>query len=87
MLRYALPEYRLPKSALDREIEIIRRLAAKLVCNTRVGESLSLNDLDAGFDAVFLSIGAWKESWLYLSGTEFKGVRPALPFLEGVAMG
>ena len=87
MLRYALPEYRLPKTALDREIEIIRRLGVEFVLNTLVGEDVSLNDLDAGFDAVFLSIGTWKESWVYLPGTELAGVRPALPFLEGVAIG
>ena len=87
MLRYALPEYRVSKAVLDREIEIIRRLGVEFVFNTVVGEDLSLNDLDAGFDAVFLSIGTWKESWVYLSGTELAGVRPALPFLEGVAKG
>jgi NADH-quinone oxidoreductase subunit F len=87
MLRYALPEYRLPKAVLDREIEIIRRLGVEFVFDTRVGEDLSLNDLDDGFDAVFLSIGTWKESWVYLPGTELAGVRPALPFLEGVAIG
>jgi NADH-quinone oxidoreductase subunit F len=87
MLRYALPEYRLPKAVLDREIEIIRRLGVKFVCNTRVGEDMSLNELDAAFDAVFLSIGTWKESWVYLPGTELAGVSPALPFLEGVATG
>ena len=87
MLRYALPEYRLSKAVLDREIEIIRRLGVEFVFNTMVGEDLSLNDLDAGFDAVFLSIGTWKESWVYLPGTELAGVRPALPFLEGVATG
>jgi NADPH-dependent glutamate synthase beta subunit-like oxidoreductase len=36
---------------------------------------------------VFLSIGTWKESWVYLPGTELKGVIPALPFLEGIASG
>ena len=87
MLRYALPEYRLPKTVLDREIEIIRRLGVEFVFNTVVGEDVSLNELDAGFDAVFLSIGTWKESWVYLPGTELAGVRPALPFLEGVATG
>jgi NADH-quinone oxidoreductase subunit F len=87
MLRYALPEYRLPKAALDREIEIIRRLGVEFVFNTRIGDDVSLNELDAGYDAVFLSIGTWKESWVYLPGTELAGVRPALPFLEGVATG
>ena len=62
MLRFALPEYRLPKSVLDREIEIIRRLGVHFVFNTRVGVDVPLNDLDAKFDAVFLSIGTWKEA-------------------------
>jgi NADH-quinone oxidoreductase subunit F len=48
---------------------------------------LPLNELASRFDAIFLSIGTWKESWLYLPGTELKGVYPALPFLESVARG
>jgi NADH-quinone oxidoreductase subunit F len=87
MLRYAIPEYRLPKAVLRREIELIERTGVKMIFNTRVGFDLSLNDLANEFDAVFLSIGTWKESWLYLPGTELKGVFPALPFLESVASG
>src|SRR5208283_4125282 len=37
--------------------------------------------------ALFLAIGTWKETWVYLPGTELKGVYPALPFLESVAKG
>ncbi len=82
MLRYALPEYRLPKSVLRREIELIERLGVKFVLNTRVGTDISLNELDERYDSVFLAIGTWKESWVYLPGTELKGVYPALPLLE-----
>ncbi len=85
MLRYALPEYRLPKQVLDREVELIRRLGVNFVGNVRVGADLSLNQLDDQFDSVFISIGTWKEAWVYLAGTELKGVIPALPFLEAVA--
>ncbi len=46
MLRFALPEYRLPKPVLRREIELIERLGVKFVFNTRVGFDISLNDLD-----------------------------------------
>ncbi len=85
MLRFALPEYRLPKGILRREIELIERLGVKFTFNTRVGVDVALNDLDDHFDMVFLSIGTWKESWVYQSGTELKGVYPALNFLEAVA--
>ncbi len=87
MLRYAIPEYRLPKHVLAREVELIRRLGVTFVFNTAVGTDISLNQLDETFDAVFLSIGTWKESWVYLAGTELQGVLPALPFLEGIAKG
>jgi NADH-quinone oxidoreductase subunit F len=85
MLRYALPEYRLPKSALDQEIELIRRLGVTFICNCVVGTDIALNDLDNQYNAVFISIGTWKEAWVYLPGTELKGVLPALLFLEGVS--
>lgn len=87
MLRYAIPEYRLPKSTLDWEIDLIARMGVQFVFNTQVGKDISLNDLDAQYDAVFLAIGTWKENWVYLPGTELEGVIPALPFLEGVAKG
>ncbi len=87
MLRYAIPEYRLPKRVLAQEVELIRRLGVKFQFGAGVGSAVTLNELDEGFDAVFLAIGTWKESWVYLPGTELKGVLPALPFLESVATG
>ncbi len=85
MLRYALPEYRLPKAVLDKEIELIERLGVKFEFNVNVGEDMSLNDLGQKYDAVFMAIGTWKEAWVYLAGTELTGVIPALPFLEAVS--
>ncbi|HXR34015.1 MAG TPA: NADH-ubiquinone oxidoreductase-F iron-sulfur binding region domain-containing protein [Verrucomicrobiae bacterium] len=87
MLRFALPEYRLPKAALRREIELIERLGVKFVFNTRVGADVPLNELADRFDSVFISIGTWRESWVYQPGTELKGVYPALLFLEAVSKG
>jgi NADPH-dependent glutamate synthase beta subunit-like oxidoreductase len=85
MLRFAIPEYRLPRSVLSREIEFIARMGVKFAFNTRIGFDLPLNDLADRFDSVFISIGTWKETWLYLPGTELKGVHPALPFLESMS--
>ncbi|HUA61390.1 MAG TPA: FAD-dependent oxidoreductase [Verrucomicrobiae bacterium] len=87
MLRYAIPEYRLPKRVLAREVELIGRLGVQFQFGVAVGSSITLNELDEQFDAVFLSIGTWKESWVYLPGTELKNVLPALPFLERIATG
>ncbi len=85
MLRYALPEYRLPKAVLDKELEVIRAVGVEFTFNANVGEDVLLNDIESRYDAVFLSIGTWKESWVYLPGTELRGVMPALTFLEAVA--
>ncbi len=85
MLRYALPEYRLPKAVLKKELELIERLGVRFQLNSPVGDGLGLNDLAHQYDAVFLAIGTWKEAWVNLPGTELTGVLPALPFLEGVA--
>lgn len=85
MLRFAIPEYRLPKAVLQRELALIERIGVKMLFNTKIGGELPLNDLANQFDATFLSIGTWKESWLYLPGTELTGVYPALPFLESMA--
>jgi NADH-quinone oxidoreductase subunit F len=87
MLAYAIPEYRLPKSALKREIELIERTGVKFIFDVRVGTDISLNELDDRYDSVFISIGTWKESWVYEPGTELKGVSPALHFLESTARG
>jgi NADH-quinone oxidoreductase subunit F len=84
MLRFSIPEYRLPKPILRRELDLIEAVGVKFVFNTRVGFDLPFNDLAASFDAVFIAIGTWKEAWLYLTGTELKGVYPALQFLEAV---
>ncbi|MGZ6267960.1 MAG: FAD-dependent oxidoreductase, partial [Candidatus Limnocylindrales bacterium] len=87
MLRYALPEYRLPKKVLDREIELIERLGVGFRFNVNVGEDITLDDLGDEYDTVFLAIGTWKEGWVDLPGTELAGVMPALPYLEAVSRG
>ena len=69
MLRFALPEYRLPRNVLDREIEIIRRLGVQFVLNSRIGADIALSDLEEKFDAVFLSLGTWKETQVRIPAT------------------
>jgi NADPH-dependent glutamate synthase beta subunit-like oxidoreductase len=87
MLRFAIPEYRLPKDVLSREIELIERIGVRFVFNVRVGFDIALADLEQDFDAVFISVGTWKESPVSIPGIDLKGVYPALPFLEAMARG
>lgn len=87
MLRYALPEYRLPKAVLEREIELIERVGVRFVYNATMGTDIALSELESLHDAVFLSVGTWKEAPFELPGVELQGVMPALSFLESVAKG
>ncbi len=87
MLRFALPEYRLPKNVLSREIALIERLGVKFVFNTRLGAELTFGELDDRFDSVFLALGTWKENRVEQPGTELKGVHGALDFLGAMAAG
>jgi NADH-quinone oxidoreductase subunit F len=85
MLRYALPEYRLPKEVIRREVELIRRMGVNFIGNAGVGTDITLDQLDTEYNAVFLAIGAWREPFVHVPGTELNGVMPALSFLESVA--
>ena len=87
MLRFALPEYRLPKGILAREISLIERMGVKFVFNTTLGADLTFGELDDHYDSIFVSVGTWKESRVDQPGTELKGVYGALNFLEATAAG
>jgi NADH-quinone oxidoreductase subunit F len=82
MLRYALPGYRLPKSVLDKEIDLIERMGVQFRLNCEVGKDVKLDELDVQFDAVFIAIGTWQETPARMPGTELQGVYSALHFLE-----
>ena len=60
MLRYGIPEYRLPKDVMDRELDHVWQLGVDLQYNVKLGTDFTIDDLFAqGFDAVYLAIGAW----------------------------
>lgn len=62
MLRYGVPEEKLPRETLDAEIEIIFRLGAEFRGNTRIGRDIALADLQAEYDAVLIAVGEVKTS-------------------------
>jgi NADH-quinone oxidoreductase subunit F len=86
MLRYALPEYRLPKAVLDKEIELIERLGVRFVFNTPVGEDISSTTSTPVRRG--LPRHRHLEGGLGLPARHrAAGVLPALPFLEACPRG
>lgn len=85
MLAVGIPEYRLPKEILNREIDNIKRLGIEIRLNTPV------DDIDAlfqqGYKAVFIAIGAHKGDKLGVSGEELEGVYDAIEFLRSINLG
>jgi len=87
MLRYALPQYRLPKNTLDREVAVIRGLGVEFTCNTAVGHDITLEELTGAHEAVLLAFGTWEGEDLAVPGRGLAGVEPALDFLEAATRG
>lgn len=93
MLRYGIPEYRLPRQVLDGEIQRIADLGVEIRCGTTIGGDVSLDDLRREYQAVFVGIGAHKGRNLGIAGEEGAGVYTGTEFLnranrgESVALG
>jgi heterodisulfide reductase subunit A-like polyferredoxin len=85
MLRYGIPEYRLPKKVLDYEIELIRRKGVNFVYNCRIGENVTVQKLRQDNEAVFISAGAQKSRKLGKKGEQIPGVLYGVEFLRDAA--
>jgi formate dehydrogenase major subunit len=86
MLRYGIPEYRLPKNILDSEINWILDLGVKVKTNVELGKDFCIDDLKAeGFESVFIGVGAHKATKLGLDGEEKTvGVFRGIDFLREI---
>lgn len=87
MLRYGIPEYRLPKAVLNTEIEEIKSLGVEMVNNFTIGKDASLEDIRNKHDAVLVANGAWKSSSIRCPGEDLDGVFGGIDFLRAAAMG
>lgn len=83
MLRYGIPEYRLPRKVLNKEIERIESLGVQIQVGTRFGSDLGLEDLQP-YRAVFLATGAQAEQRPMITGVGHRGVWPGLSFLREI---
>jgi len=84
VLRYGIPEFRLPKEIIDVEVERLVALGVTIDCNVIIGKTLTLEQLRAGFDAVFIANGAGLPVMLDIPGENLKGVYSANEFLTRV---
>ena len=88
MLAAGIPNHRLPKDILAREVEAIRKSGVDIKTGVRVGRDMTIEALQAeGFKAVFLATGAWRSMKLNVPGEESKGVLQSLPYLKAVNLG
>jgi heterodisulfide reductase subunit A-like polyferredoxin len=85
MLRVGIPEHRLPREVLDREIEVITNLGVEIKTGTPLGPDLTIDDLfGQGYKAVYLALGAHKGIELGIPGEKSKGVRQGVDYLREV---
>ncbi len=88
MLRYGIPEYRLPKARLDEDINAILKAGdIKVNLNTKIGRDISFKDLKEKYDAVYIGIGAQLGNRMPIENADAKNVIPAADFLLEVANG
>ena len=82
VMRYGIPEYRLPKRVLDRYQQILEELGVRVRHNTAIGSSLTIADLFRdGYDAVFVGTGTWRAQTLGISGEAGGNVLFGLDYL------
>lgn len=87
MMRYGIPNYRLPPAVLQAEIDWILAHGINARTGVALGRDVSLDELREGFDAVLLALGCWRSSPLRVPGEDLPGVLPGIGFLYDVNAG
>lgn len=86
VLSYGIPEFRLPKSIVQKEIEGLKALGVKVETNTVVGKTVSVDELmqEEGFESVFIGSGAGLPRFMNIPGENLSGVYSANEFLTRI---
>lgn len=87
VLYWGIPEYRLPKSVLAKEIHAIEAAGVQIHLNIRIGRDVRFEELRAGNDAIYIAIGTQKSRLLGIPGEAAIGVESGLAFLRRVGLG
>lgn len=86
MLRYGIPEYRLPKKVLSEEIRGFEKLGVLMKNNVRIGEHVTFDEIKNSSDAVLIAVGKWKSRRMGCAGEELSGVMGGIDFLRKAAL-
>lgn len=81
MMNQGIPEFRLPRDIIDREIEQVRRQGVEIICNAPIGPDRPLEKLVSEYDAVVLAAGTLRPNLLDIPGANLAGIRHGLEFL------
>ncbi len=86
VLKYGIPEFRLPNAIIDKELRALKELGVKIELNKLIGKLYSIEDLmkKKGFDSVFIASGAGLPRFLGIEGENFNGVMSANEFLTRI---
>ena len=86
VLRYGIPEFRLPKTILDWEISVLAAMGVEIICNVIIGKTIALDDLieRLGYAAIFIGTGAGLPQFLNIPGENLNGVYSANEFLTRI---
>lgn len=85
VLQYGIPQFRLPKSIVAREVEYIKKLGVKIETSVLVGQTITIQELkDQGYDTIFIGTGAGLPYFLNIPGENLNGVYSANEFLTRV---
>ncbi len=87
MLRYGIPDYRLPQDVLDKEIQRIEELGVEINCNKAIGKDIPYEELQKNYDAIFVGIGAHKGKMLGIPNEDAVNVYTGTEFLNRMNSG
>ena len=87
MLRYGIPDYRLPQEKLDADIEFILSTGIEVHTDTSIGRDIEFSDIENQYDAVYISIGAHNDKKIGIDGENSIGVHAAVQLLRDIGEG
>lgn len=86
ILRYGIPEYRLPKDVLQKEIDVMKQSGMNVILNTEIGTDITFDELREQNDAIYIATGTQYSNEIGVKGEHLRGVYHGLDFLRDVTI-